>query len=294
MHPKYLALATLLPIFLTGCGSSGGGGRNLQPDQPAIESSLSSVPAEYRDAVKAAKTFNPLAVQAEDLMDDQGMVLKQVVVNGEALKSDNQYDFSKLKNGLNNLAINVTYGLPSDNQSQETAKGNLFIYQQPYSVVTGSVMTQDSGPLTDPADLGTHFVDDIKGLKTASSAIDTLSSDNAVFTYEGTAFNGQDQGTLSYSVDFGAREGSGTITGLTQTGTIDLQTASIANVNTEMVKGMGIAGKAQFANDPGKDIDYALGFFGPKAEEIAGRISYANDADNDKGFSEIGFGGTKR
>lgn len=291
MHSKYFALAALFPLILAGCGSSGGGGSNIRPDTPdtpAVESSLNDVPAEYRDAVKAAKTFNPMAELGKDLMDEQGMVLKQITVNGQVLQ-DGNYSFSDLKNGLSDLAISVSYGLPSDSQNQ-TAKGNLFLYQQPYSVVIGSVFTEDSGVFIDSDGFGVHYVDDVQGLKTASAAIDTLTADNAVFTYSGTAFNGKGQGDLSYTVDFAARSGSGAVTGLAETGKIDLLPANIANLNNEIVKGMGIAGKAQFENAPGADINYELGFFGPKAEEIAGRLSFANDADNVNGMSEVGFG----
>lgn len=292
MYKRHLAFITILSSLLAGCGSSGGGGNNIRPDPSVVDSSLTSVPAEYRDAVKAAKTFNPMAVLEQDLMDEEGMVVKQITVNGQALQNG-QYSFSDLKNGLSNLAITVDYGLPADNQSLEKAKGNLFIYQQPYSVVIGSVFTEDSGAFADPDSFGTHYVDDVQGLKTASAAIDTLNAEGAVFTYTGNAFNGQGQGDLVYQVNFATREGSGTITGLAETGTIDLLPASIANLNNDLVKGMGIAGKAQFATAPGADINYELGFFGPKAEEIAGRISFANDADNTTRISEVGFGATR-
>ena len=292
MYIRNFALAAIFPALLVGCGSSGGGGSNIRPDTPApVVSSLSGVPVEYRAAVEAAKTFNPTAVLAGDLMDDQGMVIKQITVNGQVLQSG-EYSFSELQNGLSNLAINVDYGDAADNLSDATAKGNLYIYQQPYSVVIGGVFTQDSGPFVGPGSFGVHYVDDIKGLNTASTVIDNLAAEGT-FTYTGVAFNGQGVGNLTYGVDFAARTGSGQITGLLETGTINLQTAGIADLNLEFVKGMGIAGKADFANDPGKDINYQLGFFGPNAEEIAGKTSYQFDADNTAGISEVGFGGKR-
>ncbi|MCR1837545.1 hypothetical protein NSA18_06495 [Pasteurella caecimuris] len=93
-------------------------------------------------------------------------------------------------------------------------------------------------------------------------------------TYTGVAFDAKKQGELSYTVDFADRKGSGKITGLDHIGDITLQEAEIyksASHNSMRVKGNAIA---EAWNDQGGVTgEYAANFFGPNAEEIAGKAS---------------------
>ena len=155
------------------------------------------------------------------------------------------------------------------------------VYNQPYSVVLGSY----SGNIRYNNQSGAIFNDDrgssiaVRGLKTAPDAIPTLG--NA--TYNGKAFNGTYnssyyggdliEGRLSYDVNFANRTGSGSITGLGDT--ITLQKGEISE-----------AGISSTAKQSYKNGSYLLDFFGKKAEEIAGKVIF-------DGKDTIGFGGTR-
>ncbi|MDO5090994.1 MAG: factor H binding family protein [Cardiobacteriaceae bacterium] len=100
-------------------------------------------------------------------------------------------------------------------------------------------------------------------------------------TYRGVAFDMTEQGTLTYHVDFAAKNGHGEITGLSRYGTITL-----ANVPVKTVKNSYgvIAGTASSAK--GGSFDYGVGFAGEQAEEIAG---FATNAQGEA----VGFHGTR-
>jgi len=273
MKKTSLALAaSLFSLILVGCSSS--------------STVVGSVPEEHLAAVEAAKTIkDPIEFVREEVIDASSNIEpKQIKINGEVVP-DAPYRFSDLQNGLNTLPIEVTYGPKSGSGSQlsGTISGNLFIYEQPYSMVIGSVVTGDSGPLTDADDLNVHEVVDVMGLRTRRSVINALSTAGTVATYTGRAFDGKQQGNLSYEVNFGTREGWGTITGLTEPGTVNLLSARIVNGR--------ISGEAKFANAQNADVDYELGFFGPNAEEIAGGV-FVDDDDFDD-MNDIGFGGAR-
>ncbi|KXU36092.1 hypothetical protein AXK12_04550 [Cephaloticoccus capnophilus] len=104
-----------------------------------------------------------------------GTELKALRVSGQTVP-DAPYSFSGLQNGLNTLLLEVDYGPEpgSNNQSSGTVTGNLRIYEQPYSMVIGTVYTQDSGTLMDADDLNVHEVEDVRGLETTSAVIDAL------------------------------------------------------------------------------------------------------------------------
>lgn len=283
MKIKYIALTAVFSTFLVGCGSSGGGsgsggGGVITP------SSIDGVPSEYRDAVRKAKTFNPLSIVQSDLAYE-GVDITQITIDGEKSTSG-EFDFSKLADGLNSLNFEFDFG--AYGQTLGTATGQLTIYQQPYSVVTGSDFYSIAG--IDTTSESIHYVDGVRGLSTTNDGIAQLANEGA-FTYKGAAFNGHETGSLSYTVDFGTKEGSGMITGISETGNITMEKASIANLNNEVVQGLGIEGKAVFQKDPTITGNYELGFFGPKAEEIAGRVSDENDWYSE--LNEIGFGGRR-
>lgn len=105
-------------------------------------------------------------------------------------------------------------------------------------------------------------------------------------TYSGTAFDFDDEGALTYHVDFAAKSGAGEITGLDRYGTISLNTAQIAAETTALgdsrYVGYGTAGSAR-----GTQFDYVFGFAGHQAEEIAG--SAINNTNGDA----VGFHGTR-
>lgn len=99
-------------------------------------------------------------------------------------------------------------------------------------------------------------------------------------TYRGTAFDRQEEGMLTYHVDFAAKNGHGQIDGLSRYGTITLNNASL-NPEDAASFGRGTASSAK-----GSSFDYAVGFFGNQAEEIAG---YARNAQKEA----VAFHGTR-
>lgn len=164
-----------------------------------------------------------------------------------------------------------------------TRKGESHIYRQNYSLIAGvkptSYSMKEDGVNT--RELGEPINDEnyltIKG--TPTEALPAAGK----ATYSGSAFDGQNRGVLSYSVDFKERTGEGNITGLGEK--VVLNKGSITNIDHKneidgsRLQGYGIKGSSNKGN-------YALGFFGANAEEIVGTVG---DSKNDK----IGFAGSR-
>ena len=157
--------------------------------------------------------------------------------------------------------------------------GKAHIYRQNYSFIAGINPTKAT--LRGPDINKSENLDDtyilIKGQTTQ-----TLPT-SGKFDYSGIASDGASKGKLAYSVDFDSRKGSGKITGVGSD--INLHEASIREgsytneIDNTVIKGHGIQGSSSRGN-------YALGFFGPKAEEIVGTV-------DDRNNGEIGFAGSR-
>jgi len=274
-------------LLLAGCGGGGSGSRVA--DAPSLaDASINVVPSEHRGAVKAAKTF-----KVEDILET-GVTVNALRIDGQTV-SGSGYDLSSLESGL--LAEKpweINYTLQDNGASLPgAAKGNLRIYNQPYSLVMGWTASEDSAGWIAESDELNHarvFAGaDILGLPTTEASVNTLSNVSA--TYTGRAFTPTDEGNLNYTVNFGKRTGEGSITGIAQTGRIDLLKADIGLVASAAT--VGIAGNAQLANGPSQGaFHYALGFFGPGAEEIVGEI-YGNGLVPDDQNVEVLFGGAR-
>ncbi len=188
--------------------------------------------------------------------------VKQYVVSG------NNYEFSgKSYNGGDKVDLSDTSKFSLNQLTTVSAKingnpGIMKIYNQPYSVVIG-------------VDVGTFEVKDYIGLDTATHG--TIPSvGTGTVAYTGFAFSKNQTGTLSYKVNFDTKTGQGEITGLAAHGKVDLNSASIS--------GGTITGTANAAILGGGS--YELGFFGPNAEEIAGKATgFGGTTDNDIGFA---------
>ena len=108
-------------------------------------------------------------------------------------------------------------------------------------------------------------------------------------TYNGIAFDHSERGKFTYHVDFAAKTGQGHIDGLNKYkyGTIALAAGKITQ--EKQLDGSSetlIKGKASAAT--GSNLDYALTFFGNRAEEIAG---YAVNGDTVEGIALHGTRG---
>ena len=170
--------------------------------------------------------------------------------DGNSYWGDEAVDLSGYQNGLTTVNANTSNG-----------SGKIKIYQQPYSVVIGN-------------GIGTFEIDAYIGLKTESGAIPSSGKAH----YSGAAFSKDQNGALSYLVNFDNRTGQGRISGIDNAGEIRLHNGTIS--------GTGISANA--TSDYAGNGHYELGFFGPKAEEIAGKVEGLNS-----GVGEIGFGGTR-
>ena len=183
------------------------------------------------------------------------------------------YPLKELK--LNQNFQETAIANASGNNYTITRSGKAHIYRQNYSLIAGinptNTTVRGSGVNESEKLDDTYIL--IKGQTTQ-----TLPTAGK-FDYSGIASDGVSQGKLAYSVNFDNGKGSGTITGIGSD--INLHEASIREgsytneIDNTEIKGYGIQGSSNRG-------DYALGFFGPKAEEIVGTV---NDG-------EIGFAGS--
>lgn len=165
------------------------------------------------------------------------------------------------------------------------------IYNQKYSVVTGNYHKQDAeykefeyyyedgddrnaSPryryVNRARTTENYDVNDARGFKTP---VDKFPTEGKA-TYNGVAFDAKKQGELTYTVNFAERKGSGEITGLDHIGDITLQEADLyksASEGNMKIKGYAVANDWQ--NEGGVTGNYNVDFFGPNAEEIAGKIT---------------------
>jgi len=264
---------------LAACGGGGSGGNAVRPDSPPSSSpsrgsSLSEVPEQYKSKVREEKTIS----------------LENRITNGSGIDTyrynlgnkTGEYNLSDLPNGRTDLPVTLSY--ESKGGVRGTASGTMLVYQQPYSVIMGANYTQLSGKAFEDDEPGIFFDDGAVGFSTPSTAITALVDQNASFDYNGVAFDGQEEATLNYTMDFGKRQGSGSISGFSRTGLIDLAPSALGDDGF-------VSGKALIEKGRGS-VDYDLSFFGPNAEEIAGSV-YDYYEESALGAGEIIFGGKR-
>jgi len=272
---KVLSIA-IVNALLAACSSSsgGGGGNGIRPNSPLPPSSpsLSSVPQQYRSDVSTEKTISLV----ERITQDSGFDTYRYNIDGKT----EEYNFSDLPNGRTNLPVHLSY--ESEDGVTGTASATMLVYQQPYSVVTGITYTQFSGEAFEGYgyETGIFFTERVQGLSTPNTALMALVAQDAVFEYKGVAFDGKEEGTLNYTMFFGERKGHGSITGFSHTGAITLWPAQLAYDG--FIRGDALLDKD--ANN--SNVKYALSFFGPNAEEIAGHV-YDNTDNNLLGSNQI-------
>ena len=163
-----------------------------------------------------------------------------------------------------------------DSSGNQMESGVLEVYKQAYSAVVGAQLhnrTEPGHPATPTSDF---YVRSIQGEFTR-----TLPT-QGIINYKGRAMAGSDNKSngLNYQIDYGARRGHGSITGLNGFGNIDLADAPITqNPNGHNV----INGTARSATHGAGN--YELGIFGPQANEIAGRAHFNNQPNKEVGFA---------
>lgn len=189
---------------------------------------------------------------------------------------------------------------------QET--GTVKVHHLPHSIMIGSQLiklfhdNKEVDPKTQYSSLYAFEAGSAFGELTKPEIVNKMSGS---FQYKGVAFNGSGQGLLNYHVDFSKKTGSGQITGLKEHGNITLHQAAISNtIDPRELHGnetkvlAGIEGKVSGSN-LGSNPTYHLGFFGPKAEEIAGYIETqvkknTGNIEYEYGIRPIGFSGSRQ
>ena len=248
---KFL-LPALTACLLTACGGSDDDGMGNPADRPS---------ASEQQAFEASK------VGAESLVGTDGSNdtrYRVSIGNTTLVETDGKtgrHDYRSLPAGFSSQAAFLAYNNVSIPATMRSYQG----------FRSGVVVTYYQG----------NTLTDTYGVKTAAAQLPQSGS----ATYNGTAFDRNDRGTLSYQVDFGARTGEGRIEGLGHYGTITLARGNFQAVKQLEDGAAGIVGTAS-AKYTGS-LPYEVVFYGHGAEEIAGGVM--NDAKNDF----IGFHGTR-
>ncbi|WP_107928470.1 factor H binding protein domain-containing protein [Neisseria animaloris] len=206
-------------------------------------------------------------------------------INGKTYQSGDKIDIATLhQDTVHNQSYEMSaerVGMPGLLEEKGTAR----IYKNKYSVVLAAHVEKEiQNNISKDADKSKVLA--IQGEATELAKLPTRGS----FLYAGQAFTGKnDTGRLIYNVDFDRMEGSGTISGLGGYNSISLEKGKIKGFNPNGTFGgkAGIEGKASYGKSSGS---YKLGFFGPKAEEIAGQAGLKIEGKD----VNIGFGGRKQ
>ena len=198
-----------------------------------------------------------------------------------------------------------------DPSKKDTAKGILTVYQRPYSVVH-SLMLPDYNTKLD-AQFNTGCGNDATaasckidngiintfGHRTSENVLQDFAEKNQKFSYSGEAFTVAtvpERGVFKYQINFGTEDrsglavatSSGSITGFNSVGDITL--GGSGSLYSNLNEGTATESKN------GRIGNYTLNFFGPNAEEVAGKgIIYSTGKDAN-GFSTntiFGFSGAR-
>lgn len=311
--------ALALLSLLTACGGGGGGGQ--QPDVGSTPTNQNAAPANTPSSTQntttpptnVSKPSNVyIAPKINDGSEDENIHTVNWL-NGRRISQESMHDLSKLfplGYSANQVIIEETY-LDNDTVQhqgyrQQKEKINQKAHHLPYSLIVGGVTIElhQDGKKTDLNQLPHAYTQfefhSTFGDFTKPEIVNKMSGS---FDYKGVAFNGSGQGVLSYHVDFGSKTGNGKITGLKDHGDITLHKANITNnissrdLGAVEIKSIpGIEGKVNGLN-LGDNPRYRLGFFGPKAEEIAGYVEtdIKLPASNSTDISRpIGFSGSRQ
>ena len=285
MSLQKISAATIIALSLAACSSgSDSTGNNMPNANPSTTNSSASNATprvDFSVSYQGLESNANEAVQhlAKEFGVDDAALQSYTVKLGNQTSKGKDLDLSGYP--LKKLALNQNFQETAIVRAEGknytiTQSGKAHIYRQNYSLIAG--VNPEKATLNGPNINKSENLDDtyilIKG-----QATQTLPTAGK-FDYSGIASDGVSQGKLAYSVDFDSRKGSGKITGIGSD--ITLNEASIREgshtneIDNTVIKGHGIQGSSNRG-------DYALGFFGPNAEEIVGTV---NDG-------EIGFAGSR-
>lgn len=212
-----------------------------------------------------------------------------LTIDGKPQTSD--INLSQYGKGHSTHTITETVtGTVGGERGSITRNSKSYIFQQDYSVVAGihNVDMVANGQREEIDEV--HFA--IKGDPTKNLPT------TGTFNYAGTGMvatsAGMSQGKFSYDVDFVEKTGSGSISGLSNSSDIELTKGSIELIThtSELGDTMTMQGVNAIAMNDKNIGGYTLGFFGPNAEEVVGKVELLKNSSYE-GAKGI-FGGKKQ
>lgn len=297
MYPKLLSLS-IAALFLTACAGSSPTAVSTDTAKP-MDSHSSASKQTADNGINTLTVRSDLdGVIAEENTTVNGVLQNhsQVVASNYRFKLDgktyrigDKLDISAYPQGLTEKPLDAEVTVTETGKKPVNVRldGKIKIYKQKYSVIAATQANNHS--LTNngsqPALVNKFSVDNLEGNPTPFAKLPA----NVSYHYKGQAFTGKsNDGILDYTVDFGNKRGNGLITGLSEFGDITLKEAPITNVDDPTFKGAGIVDAP--AVSAKKDFGtYTLGFFGPKAEEIAGSVELTRPKNEALGKDEQDF-----
>ncbi|HHW7522607.1 TPA: factor H binding protein domain-containing protein [Mannheimia haemolytica] len=234
-----------------------------------------------KEAEKAKTEAERLAKEAEKAKAEAERVAKEA----ERAKQDEEAKKIVESKGIDDKEIGLK-ALPSTEKEEggKLINSDAYLYNQAYSVVTAKMEVIRSGNGPEGAQFNPTV--EVKGLKTTAEQLPKEGS----ATYKGKAFNayggnGLNGGDLVYHVNFNERSGLGKVENM-QGGYIDLEKGNISNSSIS-----ANATRYHDNTEIGKGT-YKVEFFGPKAEEIGGKVDINGTAEGVRAES-FGISGTK-
>ena len=254
---------------------------------------------------KAPSFSVPKLLSVADLKEDVEMDLQEqfgssAKLSSYAIKMDGKtytrgdVNLATLGNGFKRVDVTET-GIANINKQNHkvTQTSKLHLYQQPYSVVASFQIT--GGQV---GDLGAIKGEEFEVPYFDGQPTKTLPAAGS-FNYKGVAFNEKEQGNLDYTINFDTKKGAGSISGLSETGTITLHESNIVQGGSEFRNTYATTNKdhdnkgvygvlnGRATSEKQGNARYELGIFGPNADEIVGSV-YKDGKD------VAGFGGQKQ
>ena len=242
-HILYMALTALT---LGGCSSAGSSLANAITDpftpREGGYRQLSNIGSdEFTDKGLLPGSASKIQVTDDQFINTPNHVREYSSRDSIQIGHKRQNAFTTLPYVLKNAA------------NQEIENGVLEVYKQSYSAVVGAQLHNRIEPGHPATPTSDFYVRSIQGEFTR---------------------------TLPTQIDYGARRGHGSITGLTGYGNIDLADAPI----TQNPHGHNVINGAANSATHGAG-NYELGIFGPQANEIAGRAHFNNQPNKEVGFA---------
>ena len=276
-------LTGLAALVLPACGGGG--------SQPSVESTVTRTSVTAPAATVAASSSQSDSQQSPENTGRSNASDTEALQGGSFRSAESMavQPYSVTINGHTHAdgqkIVLDDFSVSAFNIIPTSSGGSIRAYRQQHSIIAGYLGAERTiGKDNDGKDIKIREPMRI-GLVTGSPT-QTL-PETGKYTYSGQAFGDSGTGRLNYQVDFDARKGSGSITGIEETGNITLNEADIKNVvydnplDGTRIVGKGIEGSAQ--TEKKGSGDYALTFFGADAEEIGGKVYHAG--------GEIGVGG---